>query len=152
MIDLDLASFTPGLALAGGALIGLAAAVLWLGLGRIAGISGIAGALVSATAGSGDAAWRIWFVIGLAAGAAGVHLASGGLFPIRTGYPLPLLLAGAFLVGVGTRMGSGCTSGHGVCGLARLSLRGAAATAMFMVTAVVTVFLVRHVLFPGVGA
>ncbi len=148
-MSIDWASFTPWHALGGGALIGLAAAVLWLGLGRIAGISGIAGGLASFTASGGDRAWRVLFVAGLVGGAGIVHLATGGLFEIRTGYPLWLLLPGAFLVGLGTRMGSGCTSGHGVCGIARFSVRGLAATVTFMATAFVTVFFVRHFFGPG---
>ncbi len=148
-MSIDWASFTPWLALAGGGLIGLAATVLWLGMGRIAGISGIAGSLASMGAEPGDRAWRGLFVLGLVGGALVVHLATGGLFEVRTDYPLWLLLGGAFLVGLGTRMGSGCTSGHGVCGLARLSIRGLAATGTFMATAFVTVFLIRHVLAIG---
>jgi uncharacterized protein len=151
-MNIDWASFTPWLALTGGALIGLAAAVLWLGLGRIAGISGIAGSLASARAASGDRAWRPLFLLGLIGGALLLHVLTGGLFEVRSGYPIGLLLAGAFLVGIGTRMGSGCTSGHGVCGLARLSLRGLAGTLTFMATAFVTVFLVRHVFMPGVAS
>lgn len=146
-MTVDLDAFTPLHALAGGGLIGLAAGVLWLGLGRIAGISGITGSLLGGAA--GDRAWRAWFLGGLIAGAALMHWFTGGLFPVRIGYPWWLLLPGAFLVGLGTRMGSGCTSGHGVCGLARLSLRGAAATITFMATAIVTVYLVRHVFFTG---
>lgn len=150
-MTVDWAAFTPWHALGGGALIGLAATVLWLGLGRIAGISGIAGNLASFQGASADKAWRGLFLVGLIAGAAGMHLASGGLFEIRSGYPLWLLLPGAFLVGVGTRMGSGCTSGHGVCGISRLSLRAVAATGVFMATAVVTVYAIRHWLVPGVA-
>ena len=142
---IDWASFTPGLALAGGALIGLAAMVLWLGSGRIAGISGIVGSLLE-TGNSGDRAWRLLFIGGLIGGAAIAHLASGGLFEPRQGYSWWLLLPGAFLVGVGTRMGSGCTSGHGVCGISRLSVRGIVATLTFIATAMATVFILRHLI------
>ncbi|MCC5863839.1 MAG: YeeE/YedE family protein [Wenzhouxiangella sp.] len=146
------ASFTPWLALSGGVLIGLSATLLWLGMGRIAGISGIAGSLFSLKAASGDRAWRWLFLIGLIAGAFIVHLLTGGLFEVRSGYPIWLLVGGALLVGIGTRMGSGCTSGHGVCGLARLSMRGLAATLTFMGTAFVTVFVIRHLLGFGGSA
>lgn len=139
MIDFE--AFTPWLALSGGALIGLAAATLWLGLGRIAGISGIAGSLLE---GGGDKAWRALFLLGIVGGAMVAHLASDGMIESRSGYSWWLLLPGAFLVGLGTRMGSGCTSGHGVCGISRLSIRGLTATGVFMATAVATVFVVRH--------
>jgi uncharacterized membrane protein YedE/YeeE len=134
--------FTPIASLAGGALIGGAAALLWLALGRIAGISGILGGLAGAAA--GDRGWRAAFLAGLVgaplawallAGAPEVEVAAG---------PLTLVVAG-LLVGFGTRLGSGCTSGHGVCGLARLSPRSVAATAVFMATAAATVFVLRHV-------
>lgn len=143
-MTIDWGSFTPWLALAGGALIGLAATVLWLGMGRIAGISGIAGSLFSAQAPSGDRSWRLLFLAGVVGGALLVHLISGGLFEVRTGYPIGLLIGGALLVGIGTRMGSGCTSGHGVCGIARLSMRGLLATLTFMATGFATVYVIRH--------
>ena len=151
-MTIDWASFTPWLALSGGVLIGLSATMLWLGMGRIAGISGIAGSLFSLKAVSGDRAWRWLFLVGLIAGALIVHLLTGGLFEVRSGYPIWLLVGGAVLVGIGTRMGSGCTSGHGVCGLARLSMRGLVATLTFMGTAFVTVFVIRHLLGFGGSA
>lgn len=151
-MTIDWASFTPWLALSGGALIGLSATLMWLGMGRIAGISGIAGSLFSLKTASGDGAWRLLFLLGLIVGAWIVHLLTGGLFEIRSGYPIGLLVGGAVLVGIGTRMGSGCTSGHGVCGLARLSMRGLVATLTFMGTAFVTVFVIRHLLGFGGGA
>lgn len=132
--------FTPFASLAGGALIGAAALLLWLTLGRIAGISGIL-----AGAAGPDRGWRLAFLAGLIgapiawvalAGAPALHIAAG---------PVTLVAAG-LLVGFGTRLGSGCTSGHGVCGLARLSPRSIAATGIFMATAAATVFLTRHVL------
>lgn len=151
-MTIDWGSFTPWLALAGGALIGLAATVLWLGMGRIAGISGIAGSLFSAQAPSGDRSWRLLFLAGVVGGALLVHLISGGLFEVRTGYPIGLLIGGALLVGIGTRMGSGCTSGHGVCGIARLSMRGLLATLTFMATGFATVYVIRHLIGFGGAA
>jgi uncharacterized membrane protein YedE/YeeE len=134
-----------GSALAGGCLIG-AAAVLSMALeGRIAGISGILGGLLPPTP-AGDKGWRIAFLVGLIAGPVLVALASG---TPAVGAPMVgiggALLAGT-LVGVGTGLGNGCTSGHGVCGLARLSPRSLAATLTFMATAALTVLLVRHIL------
>ena len=133
--------FTPVSALAGGLLIGFAALLLYALLGRIAGISGI---LNSAIETRGDRGWRIGFLLGMVA-AATAWFAFAGATP-RTGFPLPWLLAAGVLVGFGTRMGGGCTSGHGVCGLARLSRRSLAATLAFMGAGIATVFVLRHVL------
>ena len=133
--------FTPGTALLGGALIGLAAALLLLASGRIAGISGILG---GALAGPGeDRGWRLAFLIGLPLGAAVVSLVRGGLAISVSASPGVLIAAG-LLVGFGTQLGSGCTSGHGVCGIARASRRSLAATGVFMATGALTVFVVRH--------
>ena len=132
-------NFTPLSAALGGVLIGLAAAWLWLSLGRIAGISGIVGSV-----GSPGTGWRLAFLAGLIA--APLLLAWGG-YPVPWRAPQaswPVLIAGGLLVGFGTRLGSGCTSGHGVCGMARLSPRSLAATLTFMVTAALVVFLIRH--------
>lgn len=131
------------LALAGGVLIGIAATLLlWL-TGRIAGISGILGGVVMPR--SGEVTWRAAFLIGLiGAGAAYLWLVPGAYTPRQDFPPLLLVIAG-LLVGFGTRMGNGCTSGHGVCGLGRLSTRSLAAVLTFMATAVVTTFIVRHV-------
>ncbi|KRG66929.1 YeeE/YedE family protein [Stenotrophomonas terrae] len=131
------------LALAGGVLIGLAATLLlWL-TGRIAGISGIVGGVLMPR--SGEVAWRGAFLIGLiGAGAAYLWLVPGAYTP-RQGFPPVLLVAAGLLVGFGTRMGNGCTSGHGVCGLGRLSVRSFAAVLTFMATAVLTTYIVRHV-------
>lgn len=129
--------------LIGGALIGLAAVLLLALNGRIAGVSGILGGLITSTS-RGERFWCLAFVFGLIAGAGLYVLARGGLpLELQAG-GLTLLLAG-LLVGVGTRLGSGCTSGHGVCGLARRSPRSLVATMIFMVTAALTVFLTRHV-------
>ena len=135
-------NFTPVSALVGGALIGLAAVVLMLFNGRIAGISGIVGGLLGG--GATEFGWRFAFVAGLVAGPLLVALAGGTVPAIRIDAPLPLVVAAGLLVGFGTRLGAGCTSGHGVCGLARLSPRSLAATALFMATAAAVVFAVRH--------
>lgn len=130
-------------ALAGGMLIGLAAALLlWLN-GRIAGVSGMLNGVLMPR--RGDVAWRVLFLVGLIAGG-GVYLALvPGSYAPRTDFPVPALLVAGLLVGFGTRMGNGCTSGHGVCGLGRLSMRSLAAVVTFMATAIATTFLVRHV-------
>jgi uncharacterized membrane protein YedE/YeeE len=139
MIDLN--SFTPWTSLAGGTLIGLAAALFVLFNGRIAGISGILGGLLQWP--KGDVAWRVAFLLGLI----GAPLAYSLFAPLPSvqidAGSTTLILAG-LLVGVGTRYGSGCTSGHGVCGLSRLSPRSLVATAAFMAAGVATVFVVRH--------
>ncbi|HWA49679.1 MAG TPA: YeeE/YedE thiosulfate transporter family protein [Dongiaceae bacterium] len=138
-------NFTPFSALAGGALIGLAAALLWLALGRIAGISGILGQALRGATGA-ERAWRILFLAGLPLGA---WLAvSLGWTTIPTSPPASLVLAiaGGLLVGFGTRLGGGCTSGHGVCGLARLSPRSLVATALFMAAGVATTVALRHLI------
>ena len=141
MIDLN--HFTPLSALIGGLLIGTAAALFVLFNGRIAGISGIVGGLLHPLA--GDVAWRIAFVLGLLMAPLLYRLnAPLPTLQIDAGYPL-LIVAG-MLVGIGTRYGAGCTSGHGVCGLSRLSPRSGVATVVFMSAGFVTVFVVRHLL------
>ncbi|HEY1090864.1 MAG TPA: YeeE/YedE family protein [Burkholderiaceae bacterium] len=140
-MSLDWNAFSPWSALAGGALIGLAAAMLVLLNGRIAGISGIVGGLLRPV--RGDSAWRLAFVLGLlGAPLAYMLLAARPQVQIDAGHGA-LALAG-LLVGVGTRYGSGCTSGHGVCGLSRLSPRSLVATLVFMAAGFVTVYLARH--------
>lgn len=128
--------------LAGGALIGASAALLLLLNGRIAGISGILGGLLAPSA--REWAWRAAFLVGLLAGPVLLRLLSGHWPEVRVDVSWPMLAAAGLLVGFGTRLGSGCTSGHGVCGLARLSPRSLAAVATFMAAAALTVFLVRH--------
>jgi hypothetical protein len=129
--------------LAGGILIGLGAVLLLWSIGRIAGISGIASGALEGP--RGDRAWRIAFLAGLMlAGAIALQFLPA---PPRTQTgPTPLLLAAGFLVGFGTRLGNGCTSGHGVCGLARLSRRSLAAVLTFMACAMATTYLMRHVI------
>lgn len=142
-MQIDWDHFTPWSALSGGALIGAASAMMILGVGRIAGISGIVGGLLPPR--SNDALWRIAFVAGLVCAPAVLSLFRPPIPPtFSTSWGL-LALAGA-LVGFGSRLGSGCTSGHGVCGLSRLSPRSLAATATFMTVGFATVFVVRHIL------
>jgi uncharacterized membrane protein YedE/YeeE len=136
--------FTPWTALAGGALIGVAAVLLLWWNGRIAGISGIAGRLWFAP--RGDRAWRWLFLLGLMLGAGLWTLLSPTPVAPRQGFPVSLLLLAGLLVGYGTSMAGGCTSGHGVCGIARLSARSLTATGLFMLAAVITTYIVRHLL------
>lgn len=136
--------FTPWSSLAGGALIGVAAVLLLSLDGRIAGVSGIAGALVERSS-SGDRLWRLLFLAGLALGAAAAAALGAPSAPPREGHgALPLVVAG-LLTGYGTSLGGGCTSGHGVCGLALFSRRSFVAVIVFMAVAIGTVFVLRHV-------
>jgi uncharacterized membrane protein YedE/YeeE len=130
--------------LIGGALIGIAAVMLLFFNGRIAGISGILGGVLSSTIPS-ERLWRTVFLVGLLAGAALYALASAGL-AMQLQANLPTLIIAGLLIGFGTRLGSGCTSGHGVCGMARRSPRSLIATATFMTFGALTVFLIRHVI------
>jgi uncharacterized membrane protein YedE/YeeE len=140
---IDWLHFTPWASLAGGILIGLATALLLLANGRVAGISGILGGLLRPT--RGDIAWRVTFILGLF-GAPLVWLSMRAMPPAQIDHSPALLAVGGLLVGIGTRFGNGCTSGHGVCGIARLSPRSLLATACFLAAGFVTVFIVRHVL------
>jgi uncharacterized membrane protein YedE/YeeE len=135
-------NFTPVSATLGGLLIGLAAAMLWLTNGRVAGISGIVGNLPSARA--GDIGWRIAFIAGLVLAPPGYALVAG-VPAITLDAGVPVVLIGGLMVGFGTRLGGGCTSGHGVCGVSRLSPRSLVATELFMAAGLVTVLLARHV-------
>ena len=137
-------NFTPVSGLIGGLLIGLAAALLLLLNGRISGISGIVGGLVITK--SSNAGWRVAFVAGLLLGALDYVLTKGGAITVTMQASLPVLVVAGLLVGFGTRLGSGCTSGHGVCGIARLSKRSIVATSVFFGVAMITVFLTRHVI------
>lgn len=136
-------NFTPVTGLLGGLLIGAAATLLLAGTGRIAGISGIAGGLLHRS--PGDAGWRVLFLLGLILGGGMYALVSGAPLPLRVDVGAPLLIVAGALVGFGTRLGSGCTSGHGVCGVARLSSRSITATVVFISVAMLTTFLLRHV-------
>jgi len=141
-MQIDLLHFTPWASLAGGILIGLATALLLLANGRVAGISGILGGLLRPT--RGDIAWRVTFILGLFV-APLVWLSMRAMPPAQIDHSPALLAVGGLLVGIGTRFGNGCTSGHGVCGIARLSPRSLLATACFLAAGFVTVFVVRHV-------
>ena len=133
-------------ALFGGFAIGIAATLLLLFNGRIAGISGIAWGALARQA---DAAWRWLFLAGLIVGPLLYHSLSGQAAPAPSAAPWWLVIIAGMLVGYGTRLGSGCTSGHGVCGLGRLSVRSLAATLTFMATGIITVFILRHLLGGG---
>ena len=140
---IDWAHFTPWASLVGGLLIGLSAAAFVLFNGRIAGISGILGGLLRPA--HGDVAWRAAFLAGVVA-APLVYALFAPLPGVRIDAGAGTLVAAGLLVGLGTRYGSGCTSGHGVCGLSRLSPRSLAATAAFMLAGFVTVFVLRHMI------
>jgi hypothetical protein len=138
---IDWSHFTPGASAAGGLLIGLSAAMLVLLNGRIAGVSGIVGGLLAPR--RGETGWRLAFVAGLLVAPLAVSLAGYAVVP-RIDAGFGMLVAAGLAVGIGTSYGSGCTSGHGVCGLSRLSPRSLVATAAFMAAGIVTVFLTRH--------
>ena len=136
--------FTPFASLIGGALIGLAASLLLLGDGRIAGISGIVAGLLNPVA--GDTAWRVLFVAGLLIGGLGLRVVDPALLRMDLDRSAEALVAGGLLVGFGTALGNGCTSGHGVCGLSRGSFRSLVATLTFMATGILVARLVAHAL------
>lgn len=138
---IDWVNFTPIKSLLGGAMIGLSAALFMLLNGRIAGISGVLGGLL--TADGWRDGWRVSFVAGLLA-APVLYVLMRPLPPIVIQASVPLLILGGLLVGFGTRAASGCTSGHGVCGISRGSVRSVAATLTFMVAGFATVFAIRH--------
>jgi uncharacterized membrane protein YedE/YeeE len=139
-----LANFTPASALIGGLMIGLSAALLLLLNGRIAGISGILGGLLQPLR-KGDIAWRGAFILGLIA-APWLYQVFAELPPSRVDADWVVLIVAGFLVGLGSRIGSGCTSGHGVCGISRLSPRSFVATGTFMGAGFLVVFVARHLL------
>lgn len=137
-----MANFTPLSAAIGGALIGLSAVLLMLSTGRIAGISGIFSGLLNGS--GGDKGWRFAFLAGLILAPALAGLIGYGMAQPELPSNWTVIIAAGLLVGFGTRLGSGCTSGHGICGIARLSPRSIAATVIFMVTAIGTVLVTRH--------
>ena len=130
-------------ALAGGVLIGISATGMLFLLGRITGISGIFAGCFKLNQ---DGAWRYLFLLGLVLGPWFYHLVSGVPMPLPSGAGWPLTIVAGLLVGFGTRLGGGCTSGHGVCGIARLSKRSMTGTAVFMAAGFLTVFITRHLL------
>jgi len=136
--------FTPVSALAGGVLIGLASVWLLAANGRIAGISGILHGLVPPS-GASEAWWRLCFILGLLAAGFAWQVAMGSAI-VREGFPLGWVAAAGLLVGFGTRMGGGCTSGHGVCGLGRLAARSLIAVITFMAAGMIATWVVRHLL------
>lgn len=142
-MSIDWTYFTPWTSLAGGLLIGLAAALFLLFNGRIAGISGIVGGLLKPA--RGDIAWRIAFTAGLVI-APLVYALAAPLPQVHVEANYPVLLIAGLLVGLGTRYGSGCTSGHGICGLSRRSPRSVMATVAFMFAGFVTVYVARHLI------
>ena len=137
-------NFTPVSALFGGLMIGASAALFLVLNGRVAGISGILGGLIPPE--RGQVGWRLAFLAGMLVAAPIYVIAGGTLPPVRLGASLPLLIVAGLIVGFGTRLGAGCTSGHGVCGIGRGSPRSIMATLVFMATAVATVFFSRHVI------
>ena len=137
-------NFTPVSGFFGGLLIGIASVLLLWAAGRIAGISGIVGGLLVRP--SGDTPWRIAFIAGLLIGGAIYIAVTGRPFVVELQAGWPMMIVAGLLVGFGTRMGGGCTSGHGVCGIGRLSMRSIVATVTFMAVAIATVFVVRHLL------
>lgn len=141
-MTIDWAAFTPYSALTGGALIGMAAAMLIVGIGRVAGISGVVGGLFS---GSHHESWRWYFIAGLML-SSWIYRLFAHLPVVEVSENLVVLIIGGLLVGVGTRWGSGCTSGHGVCGLSALSVRSLMATLSFMAAGFFTVYIVKHLL------
>jgi len=140
--------FTPFLSLAGGILIGLAATLLMALHGRIAGMTGILGGVLPPFA--DDWQWRAAFLAGAIATPA-VFLVAGGTIPFAVPVPVWAMVVGGLIVGVGVHFGAGCTSGHGVCGMARLSPRSIVATITFMITTGITVYVARHLLSIGVA-
>jgi uncharacterized membrane protein YedE/YeeE len=142
-------NFTPFASLFGGALIGLSAVALMLLNGRIAGISGITAGMLSFAGATPDRGWRTAFVAGLIAAPLALMLVSGHRPDLAFVVPLPVMIVAGLLVGFGTVLGNGCTSGHGVCGIARLSSRSIVATVVFMAAGVATTFIARHIVVGG---
>jgi len=142
-MQIDWIHFTPVTSLAGGVLIGIAAAALLLINGRILGVSGILGGIVWPRA--GDLGWRLAFVVGIVVSPSALKLVTSATPPVID-TSIATLVASGLLVGIGTRLGAGCTSGHGICGISRLSPRSLVATAAFMLAGFATVFVARHVI------
>ncbi|MFU8776180.1 MAG: YeeE/YedE family protein [Roseovarius sp.] len=137
--------FTPLMSFAGGVLIGLSAVLLMFFQGRIMGATGILSGLITGGV-PGDKSWRAAMVVGMVAGPLVVLALTEQMPAVEVPVSLPMIVIGGFIVGIGVTFGSGCTSGHGVCGIARLSPRSIVATLTFMVVAIATVFVIRHVI------
>jgi len=138
-------AFTPMESLLGGGLIGLASVLLMLTLGRIMGATGIMAGVLTPLS-HPDSGWRLAILAGMVSGPLAVLAVTGQMPAVDVPVSMPMLLVGGLLVGVGVTYGSGCTSGHGVCGMARLSRRSIAATATFMLTTAITVYVIRHLI------
>lgn len=136
-------NFTPVSAFLGGALIGLSITLLLLLNGRMAGISGIMNGLFSFP--KKEEVWRGLFLLGLVISVVVFQIVTHHSLSIRQDYPWVLIIVGGFLVGMGTRMGNGCTSGHGICGIANFSIRSIVATITFMLSGMVTVYVIKHI-------
>lgn len=142
MID---TAFTPFQSLGGGALIGLAAVLLMATMGRIMGATGVLAGLLQ-PANRADWSWRAAVVLGMVTGPVVVMAVTGQMPTVQVPISTPMLIIGGFIVGIGVTFGAGCTSGHGVCGMARLSPRSIAATLTFMLTTAITVYVIRHLI------
>lgn len=138
-------TFTPFQSLGGGALIGLAAVLLMGTMGRVMGATGILAGLLQ-PANMSDWSWRAAVLLGMISGPIAVMAITGQMPAVQVPISTPMLLIGGFIVGIGVTFGAGCTSGHGVCGMARLSPRSIAATLTFMLTTAITVYVIRHVI------
>ena len=138
-------AFTPFQSLAGGALIGVAAVVLMATMGRVMGATGILAGILQ-PANLSDWSWRAAVLAGMISGPVAVMAITGQFPAVQVPASMPMLAIGGFIVGIGVTFGAGCTSGHGVCGMARLSPRSIAATLTFMLTTAITVYVIRHVL------
>lgn len=138
-------AFTPFQSLGGGALIGLAAVLLMATMGRIMGATGVLAGLLTPVNMS-DWSWRAAVVLGMITGPVIVVLITGQMPTVQVPISTPMLIIGGFIVGIGVTFGAGCTSGHGVCGMARLSPRSIAATLTFMLTTAITVYVIRHLI------
>ena len=136
-------AFTPLMSLGGGALVGLAAVLLMLGLGRILGATGILSGAVFVTSRQ-ETTWRVALIAGMLIAPGAIFVVTGTMPEISVPSSPIMIVVGGLIVGLGASLGSGCTSGHGICGLSRLSLRSIVAVPTFMVTAAITVYLIRH--------
>lgn len=137
--------FTPFMSFAGGLAIGLGAVLLMLGLGRIMGATGVISGLVFAENRT-EAAWRVALVLGMVLAPGLIFLATGAMPALEVPVSPAMIIIGGVIVGLGASLGSGCTSGHGVCGLSRLSVRSFVAVPTFMATAAITVYVIRHIM------